>query len=164
MQFHFFQVNRLVSIILKEDRAGNRKYKYFKDKDELSWKTPLHLVAELNYTTVAQTILCHYPGQLYITTNPHTGNKNRRYIPLELALIKYNDEVSALLIEHMKPERYVAHVAGVNKSGLGDAKDTRKRGKVLSLSQFLLLLPPPPRHLHPRWHSVPPVYACCTVA
>ena len=107
MQFHSFQINRLVSIILKEDREGERKYKYFKDKDEPSWKTPLHLVAELNYTTVAQTILCHYHGQLYITTNPHTGNKNHRYIPLELALIKYNDEVSALLIEHMKSERYV---------------------------------------------------------
>ena len=107
LQFYSFQVNHLVSIILKEDREGKRKYKYFKDKDEPSWKTPLHLVAELNYTTVAQTILCHYQGQLYITTNPHTGNKNCRYIPLELALIKFNDEVSALLIEHMKSERYV---------------------------------------------------------
>ena len=106
MQFHSFQVNRLVSIILMEDREGSRKYKYFKDKDEPSWKTPLHLVAELNYTLVAQTILCHYPGQLFITTNPHNGNKNCRYIPLELALTKYNDEVSALLIEHMKSERY----------------------------------------------------------
>ena len=106
--FHFFQVNRLVSIILKEDRAQKRKkYKYFNDEDEPSCKTPLHLVAELNYTTVAQTILCHYPGQLYITTNPHPGNKNNRYIPLELALTKYNDEVSALLIDHMKSERYV---------------------------------------------------------
>ena len=106
MQFHSFQVNRLVSIILKEDREGKRKYKYFKDKDEPSWKTPLYLVAELNYTTVAQTILCHYHGQLYITTNPHPCNNNRRYIPLELALMKYNDEVFALLIEHMKSERY----------------------------------------------------------
>ena len=107
MQLHSFQVNRLVSIILKEDREGERKYKYFKDKDELSWKTPLHLVAELNYATVARTILCHYPGQLYITTNPHAGNKNHRHIPLELALSSFNDEVSTLLIEHMKSERYV---------------------------------------------------------
>ena len=107
MQHHSFQVNRLVSIILKEDRKGEGKYKYFKDKDELSWRTPLHLVAELNYATVARTILCHYPGQLYITTNPHAGNKNHRHIPLELALLSFNDEVSALLIEHMKSERYV---------------------------------------------------------
>ncbi|KAJ7314871.1 hypothetical protein OS493_039106, partial [Desmophyllum pertusum] len=42
-------VNRLVTIILN-------KTKYFKDKAELSWKTPLHLVAELNYATVAQTM------------------------------------------------------------------------------------------------------------
>lgn len=107
IQFHSFQVNRLVAIILSEDRAEKRnKYKYFKDKEELSWKTPLHLVAELNYSAVARTILCHYPGQLYITTNPHVGNENRRCIPLALALMKHNDEVSALLIEHMKSERY----------------------------------------------------------
>ncbi len=99
-----FQVNRLVTIILNNDDV--KKYKYFKDKEELSWKTPLHLVAELNFTTVAQTILRHYPGQLYITTNPHAGNENRRCIPLELALMRHNDEVSALLMEHMKPERY----------------------------------------------------------
>ena len=98
-------MNRLVTIILNKDKAI-KKYKYFKDKAELSWKTPLHLVAELNYATVAQTILCHYPGQLYITTNPHVGNDSRRCIPLELALTRRNEEVSALLIEHMKSERY----------------------------------------------------------
>ncbi|KAJ7356174.1 hypothetical protein OS493_026558, partial [Desmophyllum pertusum] len=48
-------VNRLVTIILNKDKAI-KKYKYFKDKAELSWKTPLHLVAELNYVTVAQTM------------------------------------------------------------------------------------------------------------
>lgn len=54
---------------------------------------------------MAQTILSHYPGQLYITTNPHAGNDNSRSIPLKLALTRHNDEVSALLIQHMKSER-----------------------------------------------------------
>ena len=101
----YFKINRLVTIILSED--SSKKYKYFKDKDELSWKTPLHYAAELNYTTVAQSILCHYPGQLYITTNPHSANQNRRSLPVELSLMRHNDDVSAFLIENMKPERYM---------------------------------------------------------
>ncbi|KAJ7321426.1 hypothetical protein OS493_034999 [Desmophyllum pertusum] len=44
-------------------------------------------------------------AQLYITKNPHVGNDSRRCIPLELALTRRNEEVSALLIEHMKSER-----------------------------------------------------------
>lgn len=104
LSLFYIQVNRLVKIILCKDEA--KKYKFFRDKEELSWKTPLHLVAELNFTSVAQTILAHYPGQLYITTNPHTGNDNSRGIPLKLALKRCNDEVSTLLIEHMKSERY----------------------------------------------------------
>ena len=160
MQLHSFQVNRLVSIILKEDREGERKYKYFKDKDELSWKTPLHLVAELNYATVARTILCHYPGQLYITTNPHAGNKNHRYIPLELALSSINDEVSALLIEHMKSERYVflsPHCRRECQFGKGDTKDiVEGKGK----GSFSFQIPP----LHLCSPSVSPVDACCALA
>lgn len=97
------EINRLVKIIFCKDEA--KKYKFFKDKKELSWKTPLHLVAELNFTSVAQTILSHYPGQLYITTNPHAGNDNSRSIPLKLALKRRNDEVSTLMIEHMGSER-----------------------------------------------------------
>ena len=99
-----FQINRLITIIFRDHCS--RKYKYFKDKDELSWKTPLHLVAELNFATVARTVLHHFPGQLYVTTNPHSGNHNRRRIPVELALLSSNDDVSAFLIDNMKPERY----------------------------------------------------------
>ena len=99
-----FQINRLITIIFRDH--SSRKYKYFKDKDELSWKTPLHLVAELNFTTVARTVLRHFPGQLYVTTNPHSGNHNCRRIPVELALLSDYDDVSAFLIDNMKPERY----------------------------------------------------------
>ncbi|CAH3135142.1 unnamed protein product [Porites lobata] len=97
------QINRLITIIFRDH--SSRKYKYFKDKDELSWKTPLHLVAELNFATVARTVLRHFPGQLYVTTNPHSGNHNCRRIPVELALLSCNDDVSAFLIDNMKPER-----------------------------------------------------------
>ena len=109
MFLFYTQINRLVKIIFCKDEA--KKYKFFKDKKELSWKTPLHLVAELNFTSVAQTILSHYPGQLYITTNPHAGNDNSRSIPLKLALKRRNDEVSTLMIEHMGSERYCGSIS-----------------------------------------------------
>ena len=109
MFLFYTQINRLVKIIFCKDEA--KKYKFFKDKKELSWKTPLHLVAELNFTSVAQTILSHYPGQLYITTNPHAGNNNSRSIPLKLALKRRNDEVSTLMIEHMGSERYCGSIS-----------------------------------------------------
>lgn len=79
-------------------------YKYFRDRDDLQHKTLVHIAAELNYVSVCRTLLGHFPGQLYITSKAHSVH--RRYLPVELALIRENDAIAAFLIGKMKHERY----------------------------------------------------------
>ena len=92
-----------MEIILDKDE--DEEYKYFKDKDDPAQKTLLHICAELNFVSVAKTVLRHYPGTLYITTRPH--DEHRRYLPVELAIIKRNDDVAAFLVKQIKYKRLV---------------------------------------------------------
>ncbi|XP_031558823.1 transient receptor potential cation channel subfamily V member 6-like [Actinia tenebrosa] len=94
-------INRLAEIILGQETGVD--YKYFRDKDDPTHKTLVHLTAELNYVSVCRTLLDHFPGLLYITSKAHSVH--RRYLPVELALINENDAVSAFLISRMKHER-----------------------------------------------------------
>ena len=93
-----------MTIILENDE--DEEYKYFIDETDPSQKTLLHLCAELNFVSVTRTILQFYPGMLYITTRPH--NEHRRYLPVELAITKRNDDVAAFLVKQMKYSRYAS--------------------------------------------------------
>ncbi|XP_048582080.1 uncharacterized protein LOC5507682 [Nematostella vectensis] len=95
------QINRFTAILLENESGVD--YKYFRDKEDPAHKTLLHLAAALGYSSVCKTILNKYPGQLYITTRPH--NEHRRYLPVELALMKEHDGTAAFLVKQMKHER-----------------------------------------------------------
>ena len=99
----FLQINRFAEILLKVDFEEDQRYKYFKDKRDPSQFTLLHYAARLNFVHIASSILHYYPGQLYITSKAH--DTNRKYLPLELAIIGSCDDVAAFLVKQMKHAR-----------------------------------------------------------
>ncbi|XP_048580356.1 uncharacterized protein LOC5510674 isoform X2 [Nematostella vectensis] len=104
------QIDRFTEIILDKDKNGTdsqppeEHYKFFRvdEDDDQRRPTILHLAAERNFAHVAKTIVDHYPGLLYMPTEEY--DDCRELLPVEVALIEFNDETAAYLIGHMRHE------------------------------------------------------------
>ena len=73
--------------------------------------TMLHLAAERNFLHVSRTLVSHCHGLLYLKTKK-LGEEGPR-LPVELALVKKNDDVAAYLITQMDNEWLVDHLLPV---------------------------------------------------
>ena len=98
------QISRFAEILLSRD--SDEEYKYYYDEDDPACPTLLHFAAERNFLRVVKLLVEKYPSLLYIKTETVLGGKNEQ-LPVEKALISYNDETAAYLISQMKPDRWV---------------------------------------------------------
>ena len=94
-----YLISRLTEIILEKDKE--KKYEYFRVKENASRPTLLHLAAVQNFLHVARCLVNRYPGILYLKTRE--GKKSA--LPVELALRERQDDTAAYLISQMKYDR-----------------------------------------------------------
>lgn len=92
------QISRFTEIILEQD--NDEEYKYFRVEEDPARPTLLHLAAERNFLHVAKLLTETYPSLLYLETEEVSGE--RAYLPVEKALLSYQDETAAYLISQMK--------------------------------------------------------------
>ena len=92
------QISRFTEIILEQD--NDEEYKYFRVEEDPARPTLLHLAAERNFLHVAKLFTETYPSLLYLETEEFSGE--RAYLPVEKALLSYQDETVAYLISQMK--------------------------------------------------------------
>lgn len=99
----FLQINGLFEIILESELNVYNKYRTFRDEKDKTRKTLLHYASELGFLLVCKTLVKKYP----VLLNLQTGEVReiRTMLPVELALVAENDEVSAYLIRMMWHER-----------------------------------------------------------
>ena len=98
----FFQINRLLKILLKSKLNADNRYKTFRDKDDKTKKTLMHYAAELGFLHVTKTLVKKYPVLLATKTKAQLKpEKKRGLLPAELALTMENDDVAAYLIRMM---------------------------------------------------------------
>ena len=91
---------------------GKHKCKYgsksnplvYKDEEKIK-KTLLHLTAEENLVILADGLIKRFPRLLYIDTRGGPRNKPNR-MPLEIAMVEFNDDVASELIKNMNHDRY----------------------------------------------------------
>ena len=89
------QISRFTEIILEQD--NDEEYKYFRVEEDPARPTLLHLAAERNFLHVAKLLTETYPSLLYLETEEVSGE--RAYLPVEKALLSYQDETAAYLIK-----------------------------------------------------------------
>ena len=94
-----YLISRLTEIILEKDTE--KKYEYFRVKENASKPTLLHLAAVQNFLQVARCLVNRYPGLLYLKTR----EKKKSVLPVELALRERKDDTAAYLISQMKYDR-----------------------------------------------------------
>ena len=83
----------------------NNRYESFRE-GEKSGKTLLHYAAEHGFLLVTKTLVKKCPGLVALKTKALLKpQKTRGLLPVELALIKENDDVAAYLIRQMWYER-----------------------------------------------------------
>ena len=87
------------------DREVDEESRLYRVKEDPARPTLLHLAAEWNFLRVAKLLVEKYPSLLYTPTRQ--VGEERAYLPVEKALILYNDETAAYLISQMKPDRCV---------------------------------------------------------
>ena len=88
----------MAEIIL--EKGPNKKYRH--RIEELPGEPNLlHLAVENNLLHVSQSLVKRYPGLMYIPTL----GKDSKYMPVELALKKWNDVTAAYLISQMITQR-----------------------------------------------------------
>ena len=97
------QISRFTEIILEQD--NDEEYKYFRVEEDPARPTLLHLAAEQNFLHVAKLLTETYPSLLYLETEEVSGE--RAYLPVEKALLSYQDETAAYLISQMKHDWWV---------------------------------------------------------
>ena len=97
------QISRFTEIILEQD--NDEEYKYFRVEEDPARPTLLHLAAERNFLHVAKLLTETYPSLLYLETEEVSGE--RAYLPVEKALLSYQDETAAYLISQMKHDWWV---------------------------------------------------------
>ena len=97
------QINGLFEIILESELNVFNKYRTFRDEEDKTRKTLLHYASELGFLLVCKTLVQKYPVLLNLQTEE--VRKIRTMLPVELALVAENDEVSAYLIRMMWHER-----------------------------------------------------------
>lgn len=99
----YMQISRLTEIILERDSKEDFKYFRVPSKDDPTRPTLLHLAAEQNFLHVTKSLVERYPGLMYLWT--HEKDDNPSYLPVEVALKKYRDDVAAYLISQMRHDR-----------------------------------------------------------
>ena len=67
----------------------------------------LHLAAERNFVHVARSLVEQCRGLLYLYTDHEEQDDKRPYLPVEMALMEFNDEVASYLITLMDNEWWV---------------------------------------------------------
>lgn len=97
------QINGLFEIILESELNVYNKYWTFRDEKDKTRKTLLHYASELGFLLVCKTLVKKYPVLLNLQTEE--VREIRTMLPVELALVAENDEVSAYLIRMMWHER-----------------------------------------------------------
>ena len=97
------QISRLTEIILKRDTKEDYKYFQVDSKDDATCPTLLHLAAGQNFLHVSKALVERYPGLMYLYSTEHEDKPS--YLPVELALKKYNDDTAAYLISQMRHDR-----------------------------------------------------------
>ena len=88
-------------ILLEKDPKTYSKIRVDRDVDP-SRPTMLHLAAEKNFVHVAKSLVDKRRGLLYLYTEEVDGN--RPFLPVEVALMKFKDEVASYLISQMDNE------------------------------------------------------------
>ena len=99
--FIHLQINRFTVILLEKDPKTYSKIRVDRDVDP-SRPTMLHLAAERNFVHVARTLVKERRGLLYSYTEEQ--DETRACLPVEVALMKFNDEVASYLIAQMDNE------------------------------------------------------------
>lgn len=94
------------------ERDRDEEYRYYFVMDDPACPTLLHLAVEQNFIRVAKLLVEKYPSLIY-TKSRRVGEK-REYLPVEKALLMYNDATAAYLISQMKPGRLVYDVLTLN--------------------------------------------------
>ncbi|XP_015780961.1 PREDICTED: uncharacterized protein LOC107358902 [Acropora digitifera] len=99
-----YLISRFTEILLERDT--DEEYKYYRvekdeeDKEDPAHPTLLHLAAEQNFVHVAKLLVEKYPALVYFETE--RMENERRYLPVEKALMSYKDETAAYLVSQMK--------------------------------------------------------------
>lgn len=103
------QISRFTEIILEKDTE--EVYEFFRDDEDPARPTLLHLAASQNFAHVATHLVKKFPSLLYQETK--IVGDQRKYLPVEMALMANRDETAALLISQMKPDWCVYKTDGV---------------------------------------------------
>ena len=85
------------------ERETDEDYRYYRVEEDPAYPTLLHLAVERNFLRVAKLLVEKYPSLLYVNT--WQVGEERGCIPIEKALMAYNDEISAYLISQMEANR-----------------------------------------------------------
>ena len=96
------QISRFTEILLERDT--DEEYKFYRVEEDPACPTLLHLAVEQNFAHVTKLLVEKYPSLIYTKTQPVGGNIE--YLPVEKALMLYNDDTAAYLISQMKPDRW----------------------------------------------------------
>ncbi|KAK2556747.1 Transient receptor potential cation channel subfamily V member 5 [Acropora cervicornis] len=96
-----YLISRFTEIVL--DRDSNKEYRFYYDEEDPACPTLLHLAVGWNFLHVAKLLVERYPSLVY--TETQQVEEEREYLPVEKALMLYNDETAAYLISQMKPDR-----------------------------------------------------------
>ena len=116
----FSQISKLALILVDQEckkqkcilDEGKHKCKYgtklnprvYKDEEKIK-KTLLHLAAEENLVILADGLIKRFPMLLYIDSRGGPRDKPNR-VPLEIAMLEFNDDVASELIKNMNHDRY----------------------------------------------------------
>lgn len=98
----------MTEILFEKDKETNTfKYNNFRvdEVHDRSCPTLLHLAAEKNFVGVAKIVLRHSPKLLYRKTEKY--DDEIPYFAVETAILNYQDEVAAYLINQMKHDWWV---------------------------------------------------------
>jgi len=87
------------------ERESDEEYLHYRVKEDATRPTLLHLAVERNFLRVAKLLIEKYPSLVYVETEK--AGYEREYLPVEKALMLYNDETAAYLISQMEPDRLV---------------------------------------------------------
>lgn len=87
------------------ERESDEEYLHYRVKEDPTRPTLLHLAVERNFLRVAKLLIEKYPSLVYVETEK--AGYEREYLPVEKALILYNDETAAYLVSQMEPDRLV---------------------------------------------------------
>ena len=96
------QINRFTKILIEKDPETYEDIRVDRDVDP-GRPTMLHLAAERNFVQVAKTLVEQCHGLLIMKTKKHNGDQ-RQYLPVEIALMSFKDDVAAYLITKMNNE------------------------------------------------------------